>query len=93
MKHTTKDIADYYKKENLTGKPVIFLDDKYADAFIGIGLDFRAVYDYDKMVAALVDGGMSQKDAEDTIAYDALACEEKLGPVVATMVKKELWEK
>ena len=52
---------------------VLFEAPAYSQAFIGLSHDNRAIYDYDKMVQCLVDeDGMTEEDAEDFIAYNAV---------------------
>lgn len=52
---------------------LIFKDFDYADAFIGISHDNRAIYDYEKMVKSLVDKeGMTELEAIEWIDYNTL---------------------
>ena len=59
-KHTIKDIEEYLTDIGLEDAGVIlFKNPDYADAFIGMSQDDRAIYDYNKMVECLVhDDGM-----------------------------------
>lgn len=52
---------------------LIFKDFHYAEAFIGVSHDNRAVYDYTKMVQSLVDNeGMTELEAMEWIDYNTL---------------------
>lgn len=51
----------------------MFCNPSYEDALIGITEDGRAVYDYQKMVAWLVEhDGMNEEDAEEWIVYNTI---------------------
>lgn len=50
----------------------IFEDPDYADAFIGVSENNKAIYDFDKMVEFLMEREMSQEDAIDFIEYDTI---------------------
>lgn len=50
---------------------VIFEDPDYAEAFIGISNNDRAVYDYEKMIECL-SGEMSEEDAIEFIDYNTI---------------------
>ena len=52
---------------------IVFDQCSYADALIGVTEDGRAVYDYNKMIAWLVEhDGMTEEEAEEWIAYNTL---------------------
>ena len=52
---------------------VVFLDDRYQDALIGVTDDNRAVYDLDKMVSLAIEThGWSEEEAVDWIYYNTL---------------------
>lgn len=52
---------------------LIFDDDAYDYAFIGMSSDDRAVYDHDLMVKALVTfEGMTEEEAADYVSYNTL---------------------
>ena len=52
---------------------VLFSNFDYEDAFIGVSNDDRAIYDWEKMVAYLVDKqGMSEEEAVDWIDYNTI---------------------
>lgn len=59
---------------------VIFSDFSYDDALIGVSEDGRAVYDYDKMVAWLMETeGWSQDEAIEWIEYNTIRALPYLG--------------
>lgn len=60
--------------EEFTDEPVvIFENPSYESALIGVTTDYRAVYDYDLMVASLVEeDGMTGEEAEDFISYNTV---------------------
>ena len=51
---------------------VVFNDKGYDDAIIGITTDGRAVYNYEKMVAFLIEEGMDDIEAIDYIEYNTI---------------------
>lgn len=52
---------------------VVFENPDYADAFIGISTDGRAVYSYDDMIACLMEeDGMTEEDAVDFIEFNTV---------------------
>ena len=77
---------DYLWVPNLNeDEMVIFSDKAYEKALIGITTDKRAVYDYDKMVAGLVEqNGMTRDEAIEWIEYNTIRALDyiKDGPIV-----------
>lgn len=60
---------------------VILTDFSYDDALIGVTEDNRAVYDYDKMVAWLVETeGWSEEEAIEWIEYNTIRALPYAGP-------------
>ncbi len=52
---------------------VLFSNSSYDTALIGVTEDSRAVYDYRKMVAWLVENdGMTEEEAEEWISYNTI---------------------
>lgn len=52
---------------------VIFENPGYVDAFIGISIDNRAVYDFNKMVACLMESDdMTEEEAMEFIEYNTI---------------------
>lgn len=70
---TVKDIIDKIR-DNGWSDDVIILDNyDFADAFVGMSDEGRAVYDYDKMVHWLMDEEeFSEIEAVDWIDYNVL---------------------
>lgn len=70
---TVKDIIDKIR-DNGWSDDVIILDNyDFADAFVGMTNENRAVYDYDKMVRWLMnEAEISDIDAVDWIDYNIL---------------------
>lgn len=64
---------------------LIFDNPDYANAFIGVSTSNRAIYDYDLMVACLVEEeDMSEEDARDFIDYNTIGAfrEDSLEPII-----------
>lgn len=84
------DVAEYIELEGYEDV-VIFDNPSYNNAFIGITTDFRAVYDYDKMINCLLEEYpfWDEQDAIDYIEYNSIRAAEyiKNGPLV--IVSKE----
>lgn len=60
---------------------VVLSDYSYDDALIGVTEDNRAVYDYDKMVAWLVDTeGFTVDEAIEWISYNTIRALDYAGP-------------
>lgn len=64
-------------RENLINEgyegTVIFESPGYADAFIGVTTDGRAVYDFDKMVSCLMENdAMTEEEAVEFIEYNTI---------------------
>lgn len=52
---------------------VIFENPGYVDAFIGISIDNRAVYDFNRMVACLMESDdMTEEEAVEFIEYNTV---------------------
>lgn len=52
---------------------LIFENPSYENAFIGVSHDERAVYDYDKMLACLMDeDGMTMEEAAEFIDFNTV---------------------
>ena len=64
---TARELIEQYGYEDV----IIYECPSYDGAFIGVTNDNRAVYDYDKMVAWLVEKeGMDYDEAADFISYN-----------------------
>lgn len=68
---TLKELEEYAK---LTETSILtFSEPNYEDALIGITIDNRAVYDYDKMIKCLMESdGMEAEEAVDFINYNTV---------------------
>lgn len=77
---------DYlYAPELSDDETIIFSDSCYKKALIGITTDRRAVYDYDKMVAGLMErDGVPKEEAIEWIEYNTIRALDyvKDGPIV-----------
>lgn len=85
MKHLTyADIEQYVLDCGLEDENVILFDNPaYADAFIGMSSDNRAVYDFDKMVSALVEeDDMTEEDAIEYLDYNVIGAHIENSPIV-----------
>ena len=52
---------------------IIFTNPDYDDAIIGVSHDDRVIYDYDKMIAHLMDHeDMTDEEAADYISYNTI---------------------
>lgn len=64
-----RDILNDMGYDNST----IFTNPDYDDAIIGISHDDRVIYDYDKMIAHLMEyENMTDEEAADFISYDTM---------------------
>lgn len=60
-------------REQLPSDAVVFANHAYDNSIIGITLDGRAIYDFDKMVKELMkDEGWEEIDAVEWITYNTL---------------------
>lgn len=85
MKHLTyEDVEQFVLDSGLEDENVIlFNNPAYADAFIGMSMDDRAVYDFDKMVDALVEeDGMTKEDAIEYLDYNVIGAHIENSPIV-----------
>ena len=60
----------------------VILFDDFADAFIGITYDNRAVYSYEKMIDCLVKDGDTEEDAMEYIEFNCCNCLGEGMPIV-----------
>ena len=64
---------NYKIREQLPSDAVVFDNHAYDNSIIGITLDGRAIYDFDKMVKELMaDEGWDEMDATEWIEYNTL---------------------
>ena len=70
---TVKDIIDKIRDNGWSDDVIILYNYDFADAFVGMSDESRAVYDYDKMVHWLMDEEeFSEIEAVDWIDYNVL---------------------
>lgn len=66
---TNRELLTDFGYENI----IVFENPDYDAAIIGVSSDDRVVYDYDKMIACLMDeDGMDPEEAADFISYNTI---------------------
>lgn len=71
------------KLSNLGYEGVVVYDNPdYAEAFLGVSTDNRAVYDYEKMVQCLVRDGMNEDSAVEWIDYNCVGMHREGFPII-----------
>ena len=71
---------------------IIFSDYSYDDALIGVSTDGQAIYDYDKMIAWLVDTqGFTYEEAHDWVQYNTIRSLDYMenGPIIMYALEEE----
>ena len=69
---TVEEIKEYLCKHGYEGV-YVFDNPAFASAFIGVRIDNRAVYDYNKMIESMMEEeGTSYEDAVDWISYNTI---------------------
>ena len=72
---------------------IVFSDPDYDAAIIGVSHDNRVIYDYDKIVACLMDeDGMTSEEAAEFIDYNTIRAIPYAGagaPIVMYNIKEE----
>ena len=71
---------------------IIFSDYSYDDALIGVSTDGQAIYDYDKMIAWLVDTqGFTYEEAYDWVQYNTIRSLDYMenGPIIMYALEEE----
>ena len=70
---TVEELKERITESYPDNEIIVFENPDYADAFIGISDDYRAVYDYDKMAECLQkEDDMSYEDAVEFIDYNTM---------------------
>ena len=84
------DVAGYIEEHGYEDV-VIFDNPSYNNAFIGITTDFRAVYDYDKMVECLLEEypEWTEEEALDFIEYNTIRATGYIKNSPIIMISKE----
>ena len=69
---TVDEIKEYLCEHGYEGT-IVFENPGYAEAFVGVTEDGRAVYDFEKMVVSLQEeDGMEEMDAIEFIEYNTI---------------------
>lgn len=70
---TIKEQLEAYYIEDEETNIVLFDSPSYDEAFVGLTMDDRAVYDYDKMIECLMkEDGMTYEEAAEFIDYNTV---------------------
>ena len=85
---TKEEIVDWLEMVTDDEDVILFDEPDYADAFIGISEDGRAVYDYDLMVKSLVDDGMTEEEAVEFIDYNIIGFKTDRGPTIVYRMER-----
>lgn len=80
---TIEDIKDFIEERGIE-EIALFEKPDFAEAFIGVTLDDRAVYSYEKMVESLMsECNIDRFEATDDIDYNILnSIDHEIGPIV-----------
>lgn len=88
---TIKEQLEKYYIEDEETSIILFENPSYDDAFIGLTLDNRAVYDYDKMIECLMkEDDMSYEEAIEFIDYNSLRSLSYIGEKAPVVVQNPL---
>lgn len=70
---TIKEQLEKYYIEDEETSIILFENPNYDEAFVGLTMDDRAVYDYDKMVECLIkEDGITYEEAAEFIDYNTV---------------------
>lgn len=70
---TIEEVKEFLVDAGAEDASVFDSPDDYAEAFVGVSDEGRAVYDYNKMIQCLMDrDGMSMEEAAEWIDYNVL---------------------
>lgn len=70
---TIKEQLEKYYIEDEETSIILFESPSYDEAFVGLTMDDRAVYDYDKMIECLMtEDNMTYEEAAEFIDYNSL---------------------
>lgn len=88
---TIKEQLEKYYIEDEETSIVLFEFPSYDDAFIGLTLDNRAVYDYDKMIECLMkEDDMSYEEAIEFIYYNTIRALPYIGEKAPVVIQNPL---
>lgn len=77
--------------DNGSENVLLFDNPDYADAFIGLDTDNRAVYSYSKMKECLIKENMTEEEAIDFIDYNTIGSLNSSDISMPIIVYDELW--
>lgn len=88
---TIKEQLEKYYIEDEEASIILFENPSYDDAFIGLTLDNRAVYDYDKMIECLMkEDDISYEEAIEFIDYNSLRSLSYIGEKAPVVIQNPL---
>ena len=88
---TIKEQLEKYYIEDEETSIVLFESPSYDDAFIGLTLDNRAVYDYDKMIECLMkEDDISYEEAIEFIDYNTIRARPYIGEKAPVVIQNPL---
>lgn len=88
---TIKEQLEKYYIEDDETSIVLFESPNYDNAFIGLTLDDRAVYDYDKMIECLItEDNMTYEEATEFIDYNTIRSLPYIGDKGPVIIKNPL---
>lgn len=88
---TIKEQLEKYYIEDEETSIVLFESPNYDEAFVGLTMDDRAVYDYDKMVECLMkDDKMTYEEAAEFIDYNSLRSLPYIGEKAPVVIQNPL---
>lgn len=88
---TIKEQLEKYYIEDEETSIILFENPNYDDAFIGLTLDNRAVYDYDKMVECLMkEDDITYEEAVEFIEYNTIRALPYIGEKSPVVIQNPL---
>jgi hypothetical protein len=88
---TIKEQLEKYYIEDEETNIVLFESPNYDEAFVGLTLDDRAVYDYDKMIECLItEDNMDYEEAVEFIDYNTIRSLPYAGEKAPVVIKNPL---
>lgn len=88
---TIKEQLEKYYIEDEEASIILFENPSYDDAFIGLTLDNRAVYDYDKMIECLMkEDDISYEEAIEFIDYNTIRALPYIGEKAPVVIQNPL---
>ena len=88
---TIKEQLEKYYIEDEETSIILFENPSYDDAFIGLTLDNRAVYDYNKMIECLMkEDDISYEEAIEFIDYNTIRALPYIGEKAPVVIQNPL---